>query len=210
VPPECRVFIGGVIAAQLPDGAWIAPGWEIPGEHLVDVVPGPSRTYTVLPDPGGSHESWTLADALAAPTTAAQRPPAALAIIAGARVCAPGAQTILATDSSPTVIALGARANQRPVSPRPGLPAAVALLPFEPAFLVVSSGRRRKEGKVIWLGNAMAGQPARMGKVPDLRWISTVLGAAARRLPVNPDSESAKTAWRSAVAAARRAQRHSS
>jgi hypothetical protein len=83
----------------------------------------------------------------------------------------------------------------------------VAVLPFEPAFLIVSFGLRRAQGKIIWLGNGMTAQPPRMGKTPDLAWISAVLNAAVRHLPIYPDTDPAKAAWRSAVAAARRVRR---
>jgi hypothetical protein len=80
-------------------------------------------------------------------------------------------------------------------------------LPFEPAFLVVLSGRRRKDGSIIWLGTAMLAEPARREKFPDAMWVSAVLAAATRRLPLYPNADLAKAAWRSAVASARRARR---
>jgi hypothetical protein len=208
IPPGSQVFIGGAPAAQLVDGPWTAPRWDTPGDHLIDVVSGPSLTYTVLLDPGGN-DGWASSDdswpADSAPP--AQMPPSAFATISGARVSLPEGRAILATDPAPSIIALGARANERFISVRPLVPAAVAVLPFEPAFLIVSSGLRRAQGKIVWLGNGMTGQLPRMGKTPDLAWISAVLNAAARHLPVYPDTDPAKAAWRSAVAAARRVRR---
>lgn len=206
LPAGCEVFIGGAAAAQLPDGAWAASGWEEPGDHLIDLVPGPSLTYTVLSDPGGS-EGWTLSNIPRANGSAAGESSWALATISGGRVCAPDGYAMLATDPSPSIVALGARANARPITRRPDVPAAVAVLPFEPAFLIVSSGRRRKEGRIIWLGISVLAEPARRRKFTDEMWASAILTATTRRLPVYPDTDAAKAAWRSAVASARRARR---
>ena len=206
LPPGCEVLIGGALAAQLPDGAWTAPGWDTPGDHLVDLVPGGSLSYTVLSDPGGS-EGWSFSSTPRPNASGTGQQSWTLATISGGRVCAPDGGAILATDPSPSIVALGARANARPIATRPDVPAAVAVLPFEPAFLVVSSGPRRKQGRIIWLGTPVLAEPGRARKVPDVMWISAVIAATTRRLPVYPDTESAKAARRSAVTSARRAQR---
>src|SRR3546814_160078 len=44
-PAGATVTIDGRPAELGEDGAWTADGWERPGDHLVDVVPGPSAAY---------------------------------------------------------------------------------------------------------------------------------------------------------------------
>ncbi len=47
VPQGATVSIGGQAAVQNARGSWEAPGWDTPGQHIIDVVPGPSATYEI-------------------------------------------------------------------------------------------------------------------------------------------------------------------
>lgn len=206
MPPGCEVFIGGYPASRDDDGSWIAPGWRAPGSHLVDVVPGPSLTYFVLADPGAGG-GWEFWDAHPGLVSERGNAPWTQAAICGGRVYAAGDCTVFACESGQSAIALGVRANVQPLTSRADAPAAVAVLRFRPAFLVTSSGLRRHQGRIIWLGGDTSGKPPRMQRVPDLAWVSAVRAAAARRLAVYPDIDAAKSAWRSAAASARRVRR---
>jgi hypothetical protein len=59
-PIGAHVTIDGTLAEMEQDGAWRGAGWDAPGEHLVDVVPGPSLTYRILGDPwlSGGWDRW--------------------------------------------------------------------------------------------------------------------------------------------------------
>ena len=50
-PVGASVTIGGQPAALAAGGGWEAPGWDVPGHHMVDVVPGPSAAYEIAADP---------------------------------------------------------------------------------------------------------------------------------------------------------------
>ena len=120
----------------------------------------------------------------------------------GAQVFADHGSTVVACESKWSGLALGARAGTQPLTRRDDAPAAVAILQFKPAFLILSAGLRRHQGKIAWMGRDPSGVRPRMRKVPDLKWVSAVRTAAARRLAVSPDASEARSAWRSAVAAA--------
>jgi len=198
MPPNCEVWIGEERAAISSDGSWQAPGWNEPGRHLVDVVPGPSQSYEILEDPayGSGWETWTANQGLipALPPDAA---------ICGARVLSPPPRMVLATESASVVLALGARRHVQSLLLRADMPAAIGILPFAPVFLVVSSGRKRTEGKIVFLGNPSNAKGSKR-EVIDRNWVAVVRTAGARRLPVFPASAAAKAAWGSAVSAARR------
>lgn len=202
LPPRSRVLIGGRPASQDDTGAWISPDWDDPGSHLIDVVGGPSLTYTIESDPG-TEPDWPIPSDALSPFG---MPPPVPAVVIGALVQPLSRQTLLATEPAQTVIALGFRAGAQALVPRTDAPAAIAALAFEAVFLIISSGARRRQGRVLWLGPRPSGN-VQTGRRPDMVWVSTVLAASARRLDVYPSQDDAKRAWRSAVAAARRWRR---
>lgn len=206
LPHGCEVHIGGRHATRRSDGSWTVPGSEAPGRHLVDVVPGPSLTYSVLPDPGAG-QGWKLWDAHPERASSAGGATWARPAICGARVFADPGSMVVACESKWSGLALGARAGTQPLARRDDAPAAVAILQFKPAFLILSAGLRRHQGKIAWMGRDPSGVRPRMRRVPDLKWVSAVRAAAARRLAVCPDTSEARSAWRSAAAAARRIRR---
>jgi hypothetical protein len=57
MPSNCQVFIDETPAERDEDGRWTAPGWDAPGQHVVDIVPGRSSTYHIIPDPA-LREGW--------------------------------------------------------------------------------------------------------------------------------------------------------
>jgi hypothetical protein len=115
-------------------------------------------------------------------------------------------RVVLATEPGSGVLALGARNHVQPLLLRTDVPAAIGIIPFAPVFLVVSSGRKRTQGKIVFLENpTVLKGPKR--KAVDIRWAAAVRSAAARRIPICPGSEAAKAAWSSAAAAARRRRR---
>ena len=198
MPPNCVVWIGSERAAISDDGGWQAPGWDKPGKHLVDVVPGPSQSYEIIADPahGSGWETWTANPDLAP----ALVPDAA---ICGALVVCLQERMVVATEPASVVLALGARHHVKPLFLRPDKLAAVGVLPFAPAFLIVSSGRRRTEGKIVVLGNPETVQGSKREAV-DMHWVAAVRAAAARRIPIYPATAAAKAVWNSAANAARR------
>jgi hypothetical protein len=202
LPSGCLVSIGGRAASQLADSSWIAPEWNTPGDHVVDVVPGPSLTYRVLADPGDAG-GWAAWNAHTDTISACGQVPWAQAAICGAQIYATEGRTVLASESYPSVVALGARAHVQPLYRRSDVPAAIGILPFEPVFLIVSSGPRRHQGSVVWLSRTSPSRPPRMRRIADMVWVTVVRTNSARRLPVLPNTDHAKSAWRSAAVAAR-------
>ena len=206
LPPGCEVHIGGHHATCRSDGSWTVQGADAPGSHMVDVVPGPSLTYSVLLDPGAA-KGWKLWDAHPERASSGGGATWARPAICGARVFADPGSTVVACESKWSGLALGARASTQLLTRRDDAPAAVAILQFNPAFLILSAGLRRHQGKIAWMGRDPSGVRPRMRRVPDLKWVSAVRAAAARRLAVCPNTSEARSAWRSAVAAARRVRR---
>ncbi len=206
LPAGCEVEIGSQRATQQSDGSWTAPGSDTPGSHLVDVVPGPSLTYSVLADPGGA-DGWETWDAHPEREPSGNSAPWAGTAICGARIFTNAGRMVVAWDSSWSALALGARANIQALIRRTDAPAAIGILPFRPAFLVLSKGLRRGQGKVLWLGRGTSADRPRTKNAPDQDWARSVRSAATRRLPIRPDTEAARAAWRSAKDAARRVWR---
>jgi hypothetical protein len=200
--PNSRVLISGAPASQDDTRAWIGTAWDEPGSHLIDVVGGPSLTYSIDSDPGRERD-WPIPDGSLAPFG---MPPPVPAALVGAFVAPLEKKTLLAAEPSQSVLALGHRGGAQTLTPRSDAPAGVATLAFEPVFLVISSGLRRRQGRVLWLGTRPS-RNANPARRPDMVWVSAVLGASARHLEVYPGEEDAKRAWRSAVAAARRMRR---
>jgi hypothetical protein len=199
-PSGCQVTIDRQPAFQGENGAWTTPDSENPGQHLIDVIGGSSLTYTIDADPGAARD-WPIPEE-ALSSFGAPAPVSAALIGAYANPLARSA--VLATEPAGSVVAIGPRAGLQPLGARPDIPAAVAAVPFDAAFIIVSWGRRRHQGRILCLGSP---GPDRMGRRPDTNWVSTVIAAAARRLDVSPGDDTAKRAWRSAVTAARRARR---
>jgi hypothetical protein len=199
-PAGAQVTIDGMPAEMNSDGCWRAAGWDRPGDHLVDVVPGPSLTYRILGDPWteGGWESW---DAHAGRFLAPNDAPWARAQICGASVSGPSGEHVVAAEAMSSVIALGLRRGVAMLRPRPDAPVAVGLLRETPAFLISSSGPRRIQGRVDWLVPPAGTQLSRM---IDLSWVAVVRSAASRRLPLSADSPAGQEAWRRARARARR------
>lgn len=199
-PVGAQVNIDGIPAEMDDDGCWMAGGWDRPGDHLVDVVPGPSTTYRIVGDPWaeGGWESW---DAHAGRFSAEDDAPWARAQICGASVAGPSGEYIIAAEAMSSVIALGLRRGVAMLRQRPDAPVAVGLLREPPAFLVSSSGPRRTQGRVEWLVSRAEMQ---LSRLIDLSWVAVVRSAASRRLPLSADSSSGQEAWRRARARARR------
>lgn len=201
MPSNCEVFIDGLPAQMLADRSWSAPGWDKPGPHLIDIVPGKSLTYHIMPDPAlrDGWERWTAHTSLAPAISGA-------AAICGAMVYSPDGRTVLATEAASSVTALGARHEIKMLAVRQDAPAAIAALSFEPLFAVLSSGGRREHSRILVLDFPQAASERQPQKL-DARWASKVRDMAARRVPVRPETPAAKAAWRSATQEARRWKR---
>lgn len=199
-PAGAQVTIDGMPADMDADGSWRATGWDGPGDHVVDVVPGPSLTYRIIADPwtNGGWESW---DAHAGRFELPNDAPWARAQICGASVSSPSGEHVVAAEPRSSVVALGLRRGVAMLRVRPDAPIAVGLLREAPAFLISSSGPRRVQGRVEWLVPP-AGE--RLSRVVDLSWVAAVRSAASRRLSLSTDSPAGQEAWRRARARARR------
>ena len=199
-PVGAKVTIDGAPAEMNDDGGWWVTGWDRPGDHLVDVIPGPSLTYRIVGDPWtqGGWEFWDAhADRFQGPNDA----PWARAQICGARVSGPSGVHVVAAEPLSSVIALGLRRGVATLRARPDAPIAVGLLREVPAFLISSSGPRRIQGWVDWLVPSVGKQ---LSQIIDMSWVAAVRSAASRRLPVRADSPAGQEAWRRARARARR------
>ncbi len=113
-PGNASVTIGGEPAELSSDGAWTAPGWDRPGQHMVDVVPGPSVSYEIAADPwlSGGWDFWD-----AHPQRFGDRAgePWSRARICGALIRGPADETVFAAESQPTLVALGPRSGATPL-----------------------------------------------------------------------------------------------
>lgn len=203
------VRIGGVEAADCGDGSWEAPGWDSPGPHLIDVVPGPTLKYEVLEDPATAG-GWSFWDAHAG-RTAAKEGPWSEAGICGALLAGPAAARVMAAETQPSILALGVDGKAAVLRQRPSAGVSVGFASGTPAFLLVSSGRRRSQGKVVWLGVAEAAAEVLQKRQASPLWVDAVRSAAARRLAMHKDEAGAgQSIWRKAVLLARsiKRQRH--
>jgi len=200
------VRIGGVEAGPCDGGGWEAPGWDAPGPHLIDVVPGPTLKYEIIADPA-ANGGWAFWDAHP-DRAAASEGPWARARICGAGLEGPSGERVLAVEVQPTLLALGIDGSIASLQPRADVGVSVGLAGGTPAFLLVSSGRRRAQGKIVWLGLADATASLSHVRHALPRWVEAVRGAAARRLPVDADEEGVgESIWRKAVALARAIRR---
>lgn len=196
-PPGATVAIDGQPASLGEDGAWRADGWDTPGDHLVDVVPGPSATYRILEDPW-SKDGWEPWDAHP-DRFGSLHVPWNVARICGAAVSGPADEYVVAADAMLSVVCLGVRRGAVMLRGRPDAPVAVGLLSEPPGFLISTSGPRRHQGRVAWLNPAANPSKRRV----DPEWVAVVRSASSRRLPVEGGGP-AEDAWRSARERARR------
>jgi hypothetical protein len=202
-PIGATVAIDGRPAELGEDGAWTADGWERPGDHLVDVVPGPSATYRIIEDPW-TMDGWEAWDAHPERFGASAHAPWAVAQVCGAAVSGPGGENVVAADVMLSVVCLGLRRGVVVLRGRPDAPVAVGLLGEPPAFLISASGPRRKQGRIAWLSPLPAASGTR---AIDLQWVAHVRSASARQLPIDGGGAAAKDAWRKAREWVRRHRR---
>ena len=200
LPDGAFVSIGGRPAKQVADGAWETDGWDSPGHHLIDVVPGPSLTYQIIADPAMNGE-WQFWDAHPARFGADSHKPWSRAGICGAAVRGPEGETVIAAASLPILIALGERRQAVPLMPRSDAPASVAMMSEAPCFLIAATGLRRKQGRIVWLGSR-AKRGSRSSA--DQHWAETVRSITARRLRLEGAGTDGERVWRNAKQRARR------
>jgi hypothetical protein len=200
VPDGAAITIGGQPASLASEEGWEAPGWDTPGRHMVDVVPGPSAVYEIAADPWG-RAGWGFWNAHEGRFGEGTAEPWARAEICGANIKGPAGQVVLAVDILSTLIALGARSGAVPLLRRPDVPVSVGLVPDPPTFLLSTTGLRRRQGRVIWLGLAPSMQNPRRS---DPSWTAAVRTAATRRLPLEGADSLGEIAWRKAKERARR------
>ncbi|MGX1348241.1 hypothetical protein AB7M49_001817 [Bradyrhizobium elkanii] len=205
LPAQAKVEIDGKQATADATGAWQADGWDTPGVHLIDVVPGPSLQYEIVADPAGQQgwprwqpdaifpigsEAWTRTS------------------ICGASVVGIRQETVLAHETTPLLVALGSRGRITPLRRRSDANVSIALPLEPPAFLLTASGPRRHQGKIIWLGIEVSKGGSASSAAELSAWASTVRSAAARRLPIQTNgSVEAKSVWQKATRRARRLRR---
>jgi hypothetical protein len=205
-PSGATITIDGQPAQLGEDGAWRAGGWDMPGDHLVDVVPGPSSTYRIMEDPW-SNDGWETWDAHPERFSVLAHAPWAVAQICGAGVSGPGGEYVVVAEAMPSVVCLGLRRGAVALRARPDAPVAVGLLSETPAFLISASGPRRRQGRIAWLDPAA---PSPLTREIDPGWVAAVRSASSRRLPLEDGSIAAKDAWRRARERARRHRRRRS
>ena len=203
LPSGAIVTIDGQPAELGEDGAWSADGWDRPGDHLVDVVPGPSAAYRIIEDPWAK-DGWEAWDAHPERFGASPHVPWAVAQVCGAAVLGPGGEYVVAADAMPSVVCLGLRRGAVALRGRPDAPVSVGLLREAPAFLISASGPRRSQGRIAWLSPSA---PSASIRAIDPHWVAAVRSAAARRLPLDGGGSSADDAWRRARERARRQRR---
>lgn len=202
-PSGATVTIDGRPAELGEDGAWTADGWERPGDHLIDVVPGPSAAYRIIEDPW-TRDGWEAWDAHPERFGASAHAPWAVAQVCGGAVSGPGGEYVVAANAMLSVVCLGLRRGVVVLRGRPDAPVAVGLLGVPPAFLISASGRRRKQGRIAWLSPFPAASGTR---TIDPQWVAEVRSASARRLPLDGGGALAEDAWRKARERARRHKR---
>ena len=200
LPYGASVTIGGIPARQGHDGAWEAAGWDSPGQHLIDVVPGPSLTYRIMADPM-ANGGWQFWDAHPERFRAGPFDPWGRAEICGSGVRGPAGEAVVAAMSQPILIALGERRQAVSLKPRSDVSASVAIVSESPVFLVEATGLRRKQGRIIWLGSPTT-RVTRSN--PDRQWAETVRSVAARRLHLECADTDGERVWRNAKRRARR------
>ncbi len=202
-PGSASITIGGQPATLSADGTWEAPGWDAPGQHMVDVVPGPSASYEIASDPWAT-AGWDFWDAYPSRFGNRALGPWARAEICGAQIRGPAGEAVFAAETQPTLIALGSKSGAAPLQRRGDVSVSVGLMAEAPAFLLSATGQRRTQGRVIWLGFTPAAQGSRR---PDPDWVAAVRSASSRRLPLQHSDALGEDAWRKAKERARRLKR---
>lgn len=199
IPDGTSITIDGK-PAELANGAWIAEGWDSVGTHLIDVVPGPSLTYSLAADPARDigWEYWNAHD-----NRSAENAPWARVQICGAQLRGPDGESVLVKETQPKIIALGINGGAAPLQPRPETTISIALLKRQAAFLLVSSGPRRKHNKIVWLGSQNGPTVISQRGQTDLAWANAVHLAASCRAALDFTDTTAKETWRKAVRRAR-------
>ena len=202
-PSGASITIGGQPATLSADGAWEAPGWDAPGQHMVDVVPGPSASYEIAADPWAM-AGWDFWDAHPDRFGNRAAGPWARAEICGAQIRGPAGEAVFAAETQPTLIALGSKSGAALLQRRGDVSVSVGFMAEAPSFLLAATGQRRTQGRVIWLGLTPASQGSRR---PDPDWVAAVRSAASRRLPLQRSDALGEDIWRKAKERARRLKR---
>ncbi len=200
---SASITIGGKPATLSASGAWEAPGWDAPGQHIVDVVPGPSASYEIAADPWAI-AGWDFWNAHSGRFQNQPPRPWTRAEICGAQIRGPTGETVFAAETQPTLIALGLKSGAVPLQRRGDVSVSVGFMAEAPAFLLAATGQRRTQGRVIWLGLAPASRGSRR---LDTDWFIAVRSAASRRLPLQCSDAVGEDAWRKAKERARRLKR---
>ena len=199
-PSGASVTIGGQPATLAAGGGWVAPGWDAPGHHMVDVTPGPSAKYEIVADPWSS-QSWKFWNGHPGRFGDHIEDAWGKAEICGASIQGPEGQAVLAARTAPILVALGARGGAAQLHRRDGMEVSMGLVAEPPEFLLSARGQRRTQGRVIWLGLAPS---TAKPKDDDPAWGEAVRWAAARRLRLEGGGPCAEEAWRKAKRHARR------
>lgn len=200
---SASITIGGEPATCSADGTWEAPGWDVPGQHMVDVVPGPSASYEIAADPWAA-AGWDFWDAHPGRFRNRAPGPWARAEICGAQVRGPAGEVVFAAETQPTLITLGLRSGATSLQRRGDVSVSIGYMAEAPAFLLAATGQRRTQGRVVWLGLTPASQASRR---PDPDWVAVVRTAASRRLPLDRSDALGEDSWRKAKERARRLKR---
>ena len=203
ISPEASrasVTIGGQPATLAAGGGWVAPGWDAPGHHMVDVTPGPSAKYEIVADPWSS-QSWKFWNGHPGRFCNHIGDAWGETEICGASIQGPEGQAVIAARADPILVALGARGGATQLRRRDGMEVSMGLAAEPPAFLLSARGQRRTQGRVIWLGLAPS---TAKPKGDDPAWREAVRWAAARRLRLEGGGPCAEEAWRKAKRHARR------
>ena len=199
-PSGASVTIGGQPATLVAGGGWVAPGWDAPGHHMVDVTPGPSAKYEIATDPWSS-QGWKFWNGHPGRFCDHIGDVWGEAEICGASIRGPKGQVVVAARTDPILVALGARGGAAKLCRRDGMEISVGLVAEPPSFLLSARGQRRTQGRVIWLGLAPS---TANPKGDDPAWRKTMRWAAARRLRLEGGGSFAEEAWRKAKLHARK------
>ena len=115
-PSGASVTIGGRPATLAAGRGWVAPGWDAPGHHMVDVTPGPSAKYEIVADPWSlqnwkfwnGHPVW-FRDHIGDAWEGIE--------ICGASIQGPEGQAVIAARTDPILVALGRERRCRTTMP---------------------------------------------------------------------------------------------
>ena len=202
LPAAATVAIDGADAIQNGE-VWTASGWDRPGQHMIDVVPGPSLSYEIAPDPARA-EGWDHLNAHADRFSSSSNLPWSNAAICGAVAASNSGACLYAIEPHTGAVAIGAQDATALLVQRLDAPVSAGFVPFSPAFIICMSGMRRAQGRVVWLG--VRDEQARRRKA-DLHWVAIVRSATARHLRLDTIDPAGVAAWQSAKKRARRQKR---